>query len=135
MGCYAKLKSQLDEKHLPYNEIKEGVIEVFEKKENIGSVRVVIGFDEPDSTRPWFRCFELGRFPEEKTAAALIACNNANKEYRWVRFSLDEEHDIVCAADAIVDEETVFDEVVELIVRMMRIVDTVYPTFMQARWS
>ena len=110
------------------------MIEVFEKKENISSVRVVIGFDEPDSTRPWFRCFELGRFPEDKTAAALIACNNANKEYRWVRFSLDEEHDIVCAADAIVDEDTVFDEVVELIVRMMRIVDTVYPTFMLARW-
>lgn len=135
MGCFSTLKRALDSKHMPYNEIRDCVIEVFDKRKNIGSVRVVIGFENEEDNYPWFKCYELGYFPKEKTAAALIACNNANKDYRWIRFSLDDDQDIVAAADAIVNEDSVFDEVVEMILRMTGIVDTVYPTFMQARWA
>ena len=135
MSCYSALKRGLDANRLPYNELDSSVIEVFDKKENIGSVRIVIGFNNDDDNRPWFKCYELGKFPKEKTAAALIACNNANKQYRWIRFYLDEENDVIAEADAVVSEDSVFNETVELIIRMSGIVDSVYPSFMQARWA
>ena len=135
MSCYSALKRGLDETRLPYNEIDSSVIEVFEKKENIGSIRIVIGFNNIDDNRPWFRCYELGKFPKEKTAAALIACNNANKKYRWIRFYLDEENEVIAEADAVVSEASVFDETVALIICMSKNVDSVYPSFMQARWA
>ena len=95
----------------------------------------VIGFDEPESCRAWIKCYDLGHFEGDKYAAGLLACNNANKQYRWVRFYMDGDNDVVAAMDAIVSSETVFDEMIELIVRMLQIIDDLYPEFMRARWG
>ena len=135
MNYYALLKKELDEKHLPYNELKDGVIEIYQKKENIQSVRIIVGFDSVESNRPWFKCYDLGHFDDDKYAAGLLACNEANKKYRWMRFYIDSDNDVTVDADAIVSEESVFEEVIEIIVRMLDIVNDVYPMFMKARWA
>ncbi len=136
MNYYAILKNKLDEKELPYSELKDGVLEINQKgKKNAPNIRLVIGFDDPESCRPWIKCYDLGHFEGDKYAAGLLACNNANKQYRWVRFYMDGDNDVVAAMDAIVSSETVFDEMIELIVRMLQIIDDLYPEFMRARWG
>lgn len=135
MNYYSILKNRFDQDKLPYREIEYGTMEIIQQGKNMQNVRIVVGFGDGTSNRPWFKCFDLGRFADDKYAAGLIACNNANKQYRWLRFYIDEENDVVAAADAIVSEESVFDEVIELIIRMMQIVDNLYPSFMKARWA
>ena len=135
MSYYSIFKNRLDQENLPYREIQDGTIEIIQQGKNIQNIRIVVGFDDGTSNRPWFKSYDLGRFDGDKYAAGLMACNDANKQYRWVRFYIDEDNDVVAAADAIVSEESVFDEVIELIVRMLHIVDDLYPSFMKARWA
>lgn len=135
MNYYALFKNKLDEKDLPYRELDNGVMEIIQSGENLQSIRVVIGFDEETSNRPWFKCYNLGRFEGDKYAAGLLVCNSCNKKYRWIRFYLDKDNDAVAGMDAIVSAETLFDEMIELIVRMIKVVDEVYPQFMKACWA
>ena len=135
MDYYSLLKSGMDQKSLPYHEIQNGVMEIIQKGKNIDRIRIVVGFDDISGNRPWLKCFDLGHFEGDKFAEGLLACNNANKEYRWLRFYIDKDNDVTAAADAIVNEETILDEVIELIARMISIVDTLYPSFMKARWA
>ena len=135
MNYYALLKNGLDNKHLPYREIKDGVLEIFQSGKNAQAIRLVVGFDDVNRDIAWIKCYSLGHFDDNTYANALITCNNANKHYRWVKFYLDPDNDAVACADAIVSENSVFDEILELIVRMINIVDEIYPEFMKARWS
>lgn len=135
MRYFSTLLKGMDDNHLPYNVLKDTVIEVFDKRENIASVRIVIGFEGESDDHPWMKCFEIGKFPKEKTGAALVACNNANKEYRWIRFYLDGDNIVNADVDVIVNEANVLNKIVEMIIRMSGIVDAVYPSFMQARWG
>ena len=136
MNYYSALKNRMDLENLPYREIHTGTMEIIQKGKSIQNIRIVVGFGEDGTNnRPWFKCYDLGRFEGDKYAAGLLACNDANKQYRWVRFYIDGDNDVVAAADAIVSEESVFDETIELIVRMLNIVDELYPSFMKARWA
>ena len=135
MNYYELLKKGLDEHKLPYREIDDSVIEIHQGSKNLQSVRIVVGFNEPTDCHPWLKCYALGHFDDDKYAAALMACNDANNQFRWVRFYVDDDHDVVAETDAIVSEDSVFDEIVELIARMIRIVDDACPAFMKVRWA
>ncbi len=135
MNYYSILKNRMDQKNLPYREINNGTLEIIQQGNSIQNIRIVVGFGDGTSNKPWFKNYDLGRFDGDKYAAGLIACNDANKKYRWVRFFIDEDNDVVAEADAIVSDESVFDEVIELIVRMLNIIDDLYPSFMKARWA
>ena len=135
MGCYAVLKQEFDSTEIHYNELGNTTMELFQTEKTAGQIRMVLGFNGPDDTHPWLKSWSLGEFPKEKTAAALIACNNVNKDYRWIRFYLDDENSVVAAADLIVDELNVVEKVIEMVFRMASIIDAAYPVFMKARWA
>ena len=133
MGCFSTLRRTLDANHMHYEIISENIIKVYQKMKNAGDLVILISFKADNY--PVFRCYDLGKFPKEKTMAALVACNDANSEYRWVKFYLDEDQCVTATVDAIVNERTVFDEAIKIIYRMLDIVDTVYHTFMKAKWA
>ena len=60
------------------------------------------------------------------------SCNELNNKYRWVKFYLDDDSDVVAQIDAYVDDETCGGECLSLVRRMVNIVDGGYPTLMQA---
>ncbi len=135
MNYYNELKNKLDQNNLPYREIKDGVMEIVQGGKNVNSIRLVIGFNEAEDNRPWIKCYDLGKFEGDKYAAGLMACNEANNRYRWIRFYMDNDNDVTAEMDAILSEGSVFDEMMELIVRMLRVIDELYPSFMKARWA
>ena len=135
MNYYTELKNDLSSKNFPYKEIKDGIIEIYQQGKNIPAIRLIIGFDDVNKHTVWIKCYSLGHFDDNSYANGLIACNNANKTYRWVKFCIDRDNDVEVGADAIVSEGNVFNEIIELIARMLNIVDEIYPSFMKARWA
>ena len=73
--------------------------------------------------------------PAEKTAAVLLALNECNHKFRWVKFYLDEDNDVVANGDVIFDEQNAADAVIELVMRTASIIDDAYADIMKAIWS
>ena len=73
--------------------------------------------------------------PEEKYAAALIACNEVNCKYKWVTAYLDEDRDILLHLDALLTPDTAASEAMEMLVRFVDIADKVKATLMKAIYA
>ena len=73
--------------------------------------------------------------PTEKTAQALICCNSCNLRFRWVKFYIDDDNDLIAEADAIISEPTAGEVLTELVGRTASIIDDVYADFMRAVWA
>lgn len=73
--------------------------------------------------------------PTEKTAQMLLAINKNNCNFRWVKFYLDKDNDVICEADAILDASGGGKECVEVVMRMASIVDDAYGDYMRAIWG
>ena len=58
-----------------------------------------------------------------------------NAQYRWVKFYIDGDQDIACQSDALVDIESVGSECLQMVERMVGIMDEAYPEFMKAFWA
>lgn len=78
----------------------------------------------------------VGDVAEDKAAAVTAACNECNKKYRFLKFVLDDDHDVNVEYDFPVrsSSDTVGDEACEIFIRIMKIVDECYPEFMKALW-
>ena len=77
----------------------------------------------------------LESVPEDKIADALWVCNEMNNKYKWVKFYIDSENDIMLEDDAILTVENAPDEAFELILRMIDILKDSKPAFMRAIYS
>lgn len=73
--------------------------------------------------------------PEDKVSEALVACNELNREYKWVTFYVEKNNDIVLHDDALLCEETAAAEAFELMVRMLKIMDEIKPVIMKAIYA
>lgn len=73
---------------------------------------------------------------EDKYEIMLKVINECNKEYRWVKFYLDEENgEVVVVSDAIIQLDSCAEELSELMQRLNHIVEEAYPIFMKAMWA
>ena len=125
-----------DSKGLKYGtDEKRNVIETGFPLENKGSIRIKIFFDDDDRT-VGIRSFDYCAFPDEKKPAMYKACSLANDNYRWIKFSVDEDDNtITLADDAVVQLDSCAEEILELMVRMVHIAGEAYPSFMKALWA
>ena len=73
--------------------------------------------------------------PAEKIADVLVVCNELNVKYRWVKFCIDNDCDIMVEDDAIVSPESAGEELLELVFRTASIIKDVKPTIMRAIYS
>ena len=125
----------MDRNNIKYTDVKENVVKVVYTGDNLKTIPVFVFFDADGEPPVSFKCWEIANFKDEKMAGGVIACNQLNKEYRWVKFYLDDDSDVVAQIDAYVDEETCGSECASLVKRMVNIVDEGYPTFMRAMWA
>ena len=135
MASYkALVKNYLDTQQIKYREPKDEMLNVSYSADNLSEISIFIDFDEEEG-KAEFVCFSIGKFDQDQYAKGLIACNSCNSKFRWVKFYIDDDNHIAVRADAILDEETCGEECLELVRRMVGIIDEAYPTFMKARWA
>lgn len=106
------------------------------RTESMDSIKIYMIFDkEGDDYIVSFKAFDVCRFPAEKTEVMYKLCSQMNRQYRWVKFYVDEsDNTITCQDDAIIQLDTAGKECLKLVRRMVSICDDVYPELMKAIW-
>lgn len=95
------------------------------------SIRLLVSFDD-DNKSCNITAYKFVNGPDAKWGKALIALNNLNENYRWVKFYIDSDNDIILQDDAVITIDTCADEVMELVNRMLSIAEEAYPSIMKA---
>ncbi len=121
----------MDSKGIKYTEKNERTVRVAYNGDNLRTIPVYVSFDKDGEPLAQFRCWEIANF-KDKIAQALFVCNQLNAKYRWIKFYLDDDKDILCECDAYVDERTGGVICLNLVRRMVNIIDESYPTIMKA---
>lgn len=70
--------------------------------------------------------------PEDKVPDLIYTCNELNSQYKWVRFYLDNDNDIVLQSDALLTPMSAADVAFEILVRLLDIGKEAKPTIMKA---
>ena len=125
----------LDEKGVHYTDGGENHVRVSYSGDNISSIPINVIFDKNGKNYVQLDCWNIAKFNADKMPAGLITCNELNKKFRWVKFYIDEDMDIRCQADMIVEPDTVGAECLEFVQRSVNIIDEAYPEFMKALWA
>lgn len=83
------------------------------------------------------RVFSIINVKEEKHQQMLQQINAANRRIRHIKFALDENGDVNAEYDfpeKLADEQ-VGEVAVEIFIRLMKVLNYVYPDFMRAMWQ
>ena len=124
----------MDKEGIKYVERDEFVVKVTYSGDNLKSIPVYVFFDEDGDPLVQLKCWEIANF-KNKEGKGILACNEANKQYRWVKFYLDKDCDIVASIDAYIDASTCGSECLSLVRRVVNITDETYPIFAKALWA
>ena len=72
---------------------------------------------------------------DEKFVEAVMACNEQNRRFRFVKFVVDNDNDIMALSDAILDPNSAGEESFELLVRCLKIIKEARPQIMKVIYS
>ncbi len=123
----------LDAKGVKYTDIDsadDNVVRVTYNGDDIKSVPVYIIFDDDGDPMAKFRCWEIANF-KDKLETAYRLCNELNNQYRWVKFYIDKDGDIVCECDAKFNRDTCGEICLFCVHRIVGITDSAYKTIMR----
>lgn len=109
-------------------------IKITYEGDNLNTIPIHIFFDEDGDPYVQFKCWDIQNF-KGKEAKGILACNMINKQYRWVKFYLDDDADIVASIDGYIDIASCGEECLSLVRRVVSITDDAYPTFAKAKWA
>ena len=135
MSFKSEFMRAMDRKGIKYTDEDVFRVRVSYSGDNVDTIAVKVIFDEDGDGLVALRCWSLGKVPDNKRSAMVVVCNNLNKEYRWVKFYIDDDNDITAALDAVIDISTVGEVCIHLVNRMVGICDEAYPKLMKGLWS
>lgn len=124
----------LDSKGIKYVDKDEFVVKVSYNGKNLKNISSYTFFDDDGGSTVQVRCWEIANF-KGKEAKGLIACNKANYTYRWLKFYLDKDMDVVASIDARLDPNSSAEECLEMVLRLINVIDEAYPMFAKALWA
>jgi len=115
------------------------------KEEDDGTVYFGVPFSEGRVVSVIFNISDEGKHvafrtvfencPPERIPDMLVICNQLNNEYRWLKFCIDKDNDIMLEDDAIVSPESAGEECFELVVRTARIMKEIKPIIMRGLYA
>lgn len=127
--------SDLEKEEIKYKDVDERCVRISYTADNTDDITINVIFDEDDEGLVAFKCWSFGKVPAKKRDKVLESCNDLNAEYRWVKFFIDGDDDVTADSDAIVDLDTVGSECIQMVRRMVNIIDEAYPRVMKAFWG
>ena len=125
--------STLETEGLKYRELDDRVVEIRFGGDNLSTIRILVFFSKDGAGYAQLAGMEICSFKDNELAAGLITCNEMNQKYRWVKFYLDKDQDLTVSADAILDINSAGKECLELVLRLVHIIDESYVDFMRAK--
>ena len=129
--------SYMDSECVKYSDLdteNDNVVKVVYNGDNLNSIPIYVFFDTDDDPLVQFKCWNIANFKGKEDKAVRL-CNNLNAKWRWVRFFVDSDSDIIADIDAVVDFGSCGAECLQLVRRIVNIVDESYPEIASALWS
>ena len=109
----------------------EVLLTVFPMKNKDG-IKLMVIFDE-DETGCSIHTDDFAKFPESKLNDMLKLVNDLNDRFRWIKFVVDTKNlTIEASDDAVIQLDSVGDEVLRCCIHFIGIVDQAYPEIMRA---
>ncbi|MGI6221196.1 MAG: YbjN domain-containing protein [Coriobacteriales bacterium] len=96
------------------------------------SVRV---FFDDDGNSVHVLTAPIANIPEERIPRMLEVLNDLHNRFRWIRFYIDGDNDLVADTDIIIDDVTAGDMCVEIVMRTASVIDDAYADIMRAVWA
>lgn len=81
------------------------------------------------------RIFGLAHYPDHRRSVALPILNEFQRKYRFIKLTLDKSGDVNLEYDLPACQSNVGASCVELFLRIMKIVDEIYPDLMRSVWN
>lgn len=128
--------SLLEEQELTYTFVdeEESAVRVGWKLK-ASKLSIFFKFSE-DGANVHFEGHEFLNLPEDNIELMYKICNQCNRDYRWVKFTVNEDaREVVVEGDAVIQLDTCAQECLELMIRTTQIVEDAYPKFMKALWA
>ncbi|MBQ4099496.1 MAG: YbjN domain-containing protein [Clostridia bacterium] len=124
----------MDAKGVKYTVKSENVVNVTYNGDNKDEISIYVVFDKDGDGLVELKCWDVEKFKNKKDSA-LKVCNDLNLKYRWVKFYVDDDDDVIVSMDAIIDRSTCGAECLSLVLRLVNILDDAYPEIAKARWA
>lgn len=135
MSMYKKLFMQyMDENGIRYTELDEFLVKVAYNGDNLNTITVKVSFDHDGDNLASFYCFEIINM-KGKESEGYTVCNKLNNQYRWVKFYMDDDEDIICQTDAYLDTESCGEECMYFVRQMVSITDKAFVEFAKAKFN
>lgn len=133
MANYKELfRSYLDREGVLYTN-EEYCLKVAYSGANMSKIPVLVFFDEQNAVVR-VRCCEICNLGRNESFG-LRSCNEANAQYPWVKFYMDQEGNVISGVDAYLEEHTCGRECLELVRKLARITDEAYRIFVGEIWA
>ncbi len=131
LATFELFKEFLDSKGLHYGAVidddGDGIIDLpYDRK----SIKCIFSGDRYLSLYLFFESV-----PEEKIADVILLCNELNSKYKFVKFYVDKDGDIIVRDDAVISVDTAADEAFELVLRMLDITKDCKPIIMKCIYA
>ncbi len=130
--CTQNFANILNEKELNFTVKNNNTDEIIDFPWQGRNLKCIFSGDEGEYLSMYY-CLES--VPEEKLADVLFVCNEMNAKYKWVKFYLDSDNDIMLEDDAILSPANAGAEAFELLIRMIDILKDTKPVFMKAIYA
>ncbi|MCC8356366.1 MAG: YbjN domain-containing protein [Oscillospiraceae bacterium] len=131
--CAQAFANNLDSKNLTYSVSRDddkSTVLSFPYKQR----RTSIIFSGEDGIQCQFQTV-IESVPKEKVTDVILVCNKLNTEYRFVKFVVDSDNDLMNYSDAILTPETAGEECFEVLLRTLQIIEEAKPTFMKTIYA
>lgn len=129
----ASFISYLKEINFKFQEIEDNVITFGMSGDNVKGVKYFVSFDEGGDTIN-ITGTDIASF-KDKLTQGFITVNRLNVHYRWIKFVIHEDGDLITFTDAVIEPNTAGKEIMELIGRNINILDEAYPEIMREIWG
>lgn len=124
-----------DQQGVIYDDADERKVYLRYSGKNISTITVYVFFNE-DCSGANVYSWSIGNMKtDDKYAKAMMLCNEMNRKWRWVKFSIDEEKDILVEGDVEFDISNAGKACHSLVERVVDRVDDTYPDFMRLLYS
>ena len=124
----------LNENHIHYTDHSEFAVRIPYSGQNLKTIPMFVSFDRQGGAIANIKCFEIASF-KGKEEKGLRLCNELHNKYRWLKFYLDEDLDLIACLDTYFDERTCGFFCLDLVARSVSIIDEIYPQIANAVWA
>ena len=131
------IKRKFDSKEIKYRVVDKSDVSYIEagiRGDNYSSMDVLY-ISRDDDNDVSVRVMQICKVPDNKLAPMILAVNECNNKFRYVKFVMDKDRDINLEYDMPLKNNDVGEIAVELLIRIMKIMDEAYPIFMKAMYA